>query len=82
MSKPRCPGQDQRYWKPGDIFDVLCPHCGAMIEFWKDEPLLSCPSCKKSVRNPKIDPGCAAWCKYADDCLGKLPGEPGTPNNK
>ena len=23
-----CPGQDQRYWKPEDIFDVLCPRCG------------------------------------------------------
>jgi hypothetical protein len=53
-----------------------------MIEFWKDEPLLYCHKCKEPVRNPKIDPGCAAWCKYADDCLGKLPGEPGTPNNK
>ena len=21
----RCPGQDQRYWKPDDIFEVQCP---------------------------------------------------------
>lgn len=27
----KCPGQDMRYWKPGDIFDVSCPHCGKRI---------------------------------------------------
>ena len=28
-----------RYWKPEDIFTAPCPHCGAEIEFWKDEPV-------------------------------------------
>ena len=32
MSQPRCPGQDQRYWKPDDIFNVTCPFCAAQIE--------------------------------------------------
>ena len=73
MPAPRCPGQDQRYWKPEDIFAVLCPYCDTEMEFWKDEPVLNCPNCKKPVRNPKLDPGCAEWCKYADECLGKLP---------
>jgi endogenous inhibitor of DNA gyrase (YacG/DUF329 family) len=73
MAAPRCPGQDQKYWKPEDIFDVLCPYCGTEMEFWKDEPVLNCPHCKKTVRNPKLEPGCAEWCKYADECLGKLP---------
>ncbi|MCK4763436.1 MAG: hypothetical protein KAW12_14650 [Candidatus Aminicenantes bacterium] len=72
MSRPRCPGQDQRYWKPGDIFDVKCPNCGTEIEFWKDEPRHYCPGCEKPVRNPKIDTGCAEWCKYADECIGEL----------
>ncbi len=71
MGTSRCPGQDLRYWKPEDIFDVPCPFCGIEIEFWKDEPIRHCPECKKEVRNPKIDSGCAEWCKYADDCLGK-----------
>ena len=31
-----------RYWKPEDIFTVACPHCGAEIEFWKDEPVRQC----------------------------------------
>jgi hypothetical protein len=57
-----------RYWKPGDIFDVPCPSCGTDIEFWKDEPALHCPKCKKKVRNPKIDTGCAEWCEYAEKC--------------
>jgi endogenous inhibitor of DNA gyrase (YacG/DUF329 family) len=71
---PRCPGQDQRYWTAEDIFDVRCPSCGKDIEFWKDEPMRFCASCGKEVRNPRIDLGCAKWCKHAEECLGKLPG--------
>jgi len=66
----RCPGQDQRFWKPEDIFDVRCPGCGQAIEFFKDEPKLKCRKCGQMVVNPKIDIGCAQWCQYADQCLG------------
>ena len=66
----RCPGQDQRFWKPGDIFEARCPHCGASIEFWKDEPRARCKACGKAVPNPKFDMGCAEWCRYAESCLG------------
>jgi len=31
----KCPGQDMRFWKPGDIFDTQCPKCGRRIEFLK-----------------------------------------------
>ena len=68
----KCPGQDQRYWKPEDIFDVKCPHCAYEIEFWKDEPYYYCPECHNMTRNPRLDTGCANWCKYAEECL---PGE-------
>ena len=28
----RCPGQDQRFWKPDDTFEVTCPGCAeAMV---------------------------------------------------
>jgi len=65
-----------RYWRPEDIFDVACPRCGAEIEFWKDEPVRVCPSCKAEVSNPRMDVGCAKWCKHADECLGhRSPGE-------
>ncbi len=60
-----------RTWKPEDIFELACPHCGHEMEFWKDEPVLPCRSCGQDVRNPRMDMGCAAWCKAADRCLGK-----------
>jgi hypothetical protein len=66
----KCPGQDQRYWKPEDIFEVACSNCGNAIEFFKDEPKLKCHKCGHIVVNPKIDLGCAQWCQYAEQCLG------------
>ena len=66
----RCPGQDQRFWKPEDIFEVKCPNCGEKVEFFKDEPKLKCRSCGHLVVNPKIDLGCAEWCQYAERCVG------------
>ena len=66
----RCPGQDQRFWKPEDIFEVKCPGCGGAVEFFKDEPKLKCRNCGQMVVNPKIDLGCAEWCRYAEQCLG------------
>jgi hypothetical protein len=71
----RCPGQDQRFWKPGDIFEVTCLGCGKTVEFFKDEPKLKCRSCGRSVANPRIDMGCAEWCQYAEQCLGISPGK-------
>ncbi|MHC4354069.1 MAG: HD domain-containing protein [Planctomycetota bacterium] len=66
----RCPGQDQRFWKPEDIFEVNCAGCGRAAEFFKDEPKLKCRGCGQIVVNPKIDLGCAEWCQYAEQCLG------------
>jgi endogenous inhibitor of DNA gyrase (YacG/DUF329 family) len=66
----RCPGQDQRFWKPDDIFDVPCPDCGRAVEFFKDEPALKCPGCGRMVVNSRLDLGCAEWCKHAEQCLG------------
>ncbi|NLP11274.1 hypothetical protein GX408_12840 [bacterium] len=72
MSTLRCPGQDQRFWKPEDIYEVTCPFCGNDIEFWKDDPTRTCDQCGKTVRNPKIDLGCVKWCPHAQECLGIL----------
>ena len=66
----KCPGQDQRFWKPEDIFEVQCSGCGHTIEFFKDEPKLKCRKCGQMVANPKIDLGCAEWCQYGEQCLG------------
>jgi len=74
----RCPGQDQRFWKPDDIFEVKCPSCGTLVEFWKDEPQVKCPSCKHVAINPKLDLGCAKWCQYAQECLGQIASQENT----
>lgn len=71
----KCPGQDSRNWKPGDIFDKPCPKCGSAVEFFKDEPVRRCKTCGHRFVNPKMDFGCAAYCKFADQCLGDMPPE-------
>jgi hypothetical protein len=68
----KCPGQDTRYWKPGDIFETTCPTCGSPVEFFKDEATRKCRACRSTVVNPKMDFGCASYCKYAAACLGEL----------
>jgi hypothetical protein len=72
----QCPGQDRRFWKPEDIFESACPHCGTAVEFWKDDPKRQCPGCARTVRNPKIDIGCAEWCDKAKECLGTAEQDP------
>jgi len=68
----RCPGQDSRYWKPGAIFEVPCPVCDNPVEFFKDESIRRCKTCGHKLVNPKMDFGCAAYCKFAEQCLGEL----------
>lgn len=65
----RCPGQDTRYWKADAIFEVKCPGCGQSTEFFKDESSRRCKQCGHKVINPRLDFGCAAYCKYAAQCL-------------
>ena len=69
----RCPGQDTRYWKPGDIFEVSCPGCERKVEFFKDESRRKC-RCGQEVVNPKLDFGCAQWCQFAEQCIGVASG--------
>ena len=77
MSKTICPGQDTRFWRPGDIFEVACAGCGAQVEFWKDEGRRKCPKCGSRIQNPKLSMGCAQWCEHAKECLGYDPHESG-----
>ncbi|MDQ7781803.1 MAG: HD domain-containing protein [Desulfomonilaceae bacterium] len=71
----KCPGQDPRFWKFDAIFDAECPNCGSVIEFFKDETRRKCKNCGHRVLNPKMDFGCATYCKFAEDCFGDLPPE-------
>lgn len=68
----KCPGQDSRYWKPGAIFEAKCPRCGSDVEFFQDDATRKCGSCGHKFVNPKVDFGCAAYCPYAEQCLGDL----------
>ncbi|EKD37543.1 MAG: hypothetical protein ACD_75C01094G0007 [uncultured bacterium] len=71
----KCPGQDMKYWKESAIFDVNCPKCGTSVEFYKDDTSRKCGNCGHRFVNPKMDFGCAAYCQYAEQCLGALPEE-------
>jgi hypothetical protein len=71
----RCPGQDSRYWKEGAIFEAPCSACNNPVEFFKDEATRRCKKCGHKMVNPRMDFGCAAYCKFAEQCLGELPPE-------
>ncbi len=71
----KCPGQDPRFWKFDAIFDARCPKCNAVVEFFKDETRRRCKKCGHQVLNPNMDFGCAAHCKFAEQCFGELPPE-------
>ncbi len=71
----KCPGQDTQYWSEDAIFETECPECGSPMEFFKDDATRRCGSCKKKIVNPKMDFGCASYCKFAEQCLGTLPEE-------
>ncbi len=75
MAKKMCPGQDTRFWKPGDIFEIACASCGRKVEFFKDDATRKCPACGERIRNPHLSLGCAQWCEHAKECLGFDPKE-------
>jgi hypothetical protein len=62
-----------QYWKPGAIFESSCPQCGKPVEFFKDDTARKCGHCGHRFVNPQMDFGCAAYCPYAEQCLGTLP---------
>lgn len=70
----KCPGQDSRYWDGEAIFEAPCAQCGEPIEFFKDESNRVCRQCGHRMANPRLDFGCAAYCPYAEQCVGSVPG--------
>lgn len=67
----RCPGQNTMFWKPDDIYDVVCPSCDEPVEFWKDDAKRLC-KCGHRFLNPKRDLGCLEYCKYAESCMPEM----------
>jgi hypothetical protein len=45
------------------------------VEFFKDDTARRCGHCDHRFANPRLDFGCAAYCPYADQCIGDLPPE-------
>jgi DNA-directed RNA polymerase subunit RPC12/RpoP len=76
VAEIHCPGQDLRYWKLDDIYEITCVHCGALIEFFKDDPRRLCKACGQRMLNPRNDMSCAQWCKHAKECLASLGADP------
>jgi len=66
----KCPGQSTMFWRPEDIYETPCPHCGHAVEFFKTDVKRPCPRCGRKVLNPRMDFSCAAWCEGAEECLG------------
>lgn len=71
----KCPGQDSQYWTDNAIYEVECPKCGVSVEFYKDDTTRKCHNCQHRFVNPKMDFGCAAYCQFAEQCIGDLPDE-------
>ena len=71
----KCPGQDTLYWKSDAIYDAKCPECEHKVEFFKDDSTRKCPNCGHRFLNPEMDFGCAAYCQFAEQCIGNLPPE-------
>ena len=71
----KCPGQDMQYWTSEAIYEAQCPQCNHAVEFYKDDTTRKCGKCGHRFVNPKMDFGCAAYCQFAEQCLGTLPEE-------
>ncbi len=71
----KCPGQDMQYWNESAIYEETCPKCGGTVEFYKDDTNRKCGRCGHRMVNPRLDFGCAAYCPFAEQCLGTLPEE-------
>ncbi len=65
-----CPGQDRQFWDKDAIFEVECARCGRSIEFFKDEASRRCGNCGLRMLNPRMDLGCASYCKFGAECIG------------
>ena len=69
----KCPGQDTKYWDSTAIYEEPCPDCSTPVEFFKDDTARKCTKCGKHFINPKLDFGCASYCRFASKCFGTLP---------
>ncbi|MDJ0831271.1 MAG: hypothetical protein QNI92_15580 [Desulfobacterales bacterium] len=63
----KCTGNNWQEWGFDSIFDIECPHCSNLVEFFKDEISRHCIHCKGTVKNHRQDVGCNQWCSAASE---------------
>lgn len=63
----KCTGNNTREWGFDAVFEVDCPACRKMVEFFKDDITRNCAGCGKTVMNPRKDYGCGQCCSAASD---------------
>lgn len=63
----KCTGNNTREWGFDAVFDVTCPNCGSLVEFFKDDITRNCHGCDATVINDRKDYGCARWCSSTVD---------------
>jgi ribosomal protein S27E len=51
----KCPKEEHRDWAPEDYYDIECPGCGEVQEFFKEEEKRKCRKCGQIVNNPKYN---------------------------
>ncbi len=61
----RCPGHMKSI--SFETYEVKCPECGRVLEFFSDEPKLRCRCGAVVYRETR--PTCAEWCPFAAECL-------------
>jgi ribosomal protein S27AE len=58
----KCTGNNTYEWGFDAVFEIECPNCGNMVEFFKDEITRNCGKCHATVENNSQDYGCSLWC--------------------
>ncbi len=58
----KCTGNNTQEWGFDAVFELECPRCGIMVEFFKDDITRNCARCRKTVVNTRKDYGCGQWC--------------------
>ena len=57
-----CTGNNTWEWGFDAVFELECPGCGRMVEFFKDDITRNCAGCRKTVVNTRNGFGCGQWC--------------------
>jgi len=68
----KCTGNNTQEWGFDAIFDVKCPNCENLVEFFKDEITRNCSNCGETVKSHREDYGCGQWCSSSFEHVRNL----------